>query len=445
MKRAAIFLMLVLLASFSCFANGKTDETVKSNEPVTITIWLMGSEKDSTKQYMNETIQRFNEETGINVKYQFVSWGDGFRKISTSIAAGEGPDISQVGTTWVANFQATGAFAELTNDIGETLPSADVFTAGAWATTGYGGQIYAIPWYSDIRGQIYREDLWEEAGYPEGPKTWKDIEVGGKKIKESHPEIKSVVGLRGQGFGHFVGSLIWQNCGDFISSNGTNATWNDPKNVETMNWFAGLINEGIVSEQNGEWTNDDIISRFWAGEVAVMYMGSGFEKSASEAQRAELDSKTAVGPQLAGKNGARAGFVGGSDLMLFDYSPNKKAAMEFMAYLSLPEIQELKAIHEGRAPAVKDAYTLPGLQKGWWPGFAEAAAYGKHFPIHPAWGDMENFMPVVKSQIFSSIIDGTFNSNSVKTFLDDANAKAQKKINEVGVPTGYKASWPMPE
>jgi len=445
MKRAAIFLTMVLSVSFFCSAGGQTEGSSESGEPAAVSMWLMGSEKDSTKQYMTETIGRFKEETGIDVTYQFVSWGDGFRKISTSIAAGEGPDITQVGTTWVANFQATGAFSDLTSEIGKTLPEGDVFTPGAWATAGYGGEIYAIPWYSDVRAQVYRSDLWAEAGYPEGPKNWQDIEDGGRKIKAAHPEIKSVVGFRGQGFGHYVGSLIWQNGGDFISPDGTTATWNDPRNVETMNWFAGLINDGIVSEQNGEWTNDDIISRFWEGEVALMFMGSGFEKSGSETQRAALDSHVAVGPQPAGFSGARAGFVGGSNLMLFDYSPAKSEAMQFMAFLARPEIQELKAIHEGRAPAVKDAYTLPELQKGWWPGFADAASFGRHFPIHPAWGDMEKFMPEIKSLIYSAIIDGTFGSGSVEGFLNDANGKAQRKIEEIGAPAGYSAPWPKPE
>src|SRR5712691_3183755 len=31
----------------------------------------------------------------------------------------------------------------------------------------------------------YRKDLWEKVGYPNGPDTWDDLRVGGKKIKDS--------------------------------------------------------------------------------------------------------------------------------------------------------------------------------------------------------------------------------------------------------------------
>jgi len=30
----------------------------------------------------------------------------------------------------------------------------------------------------------YRRDLWEQVGYPNGPDTWEDLRIGGKKIKD---------------------------------------------------------------------------------------------------------------------------------------------------------------------------------------------------------------------------------------------------------------------
>lgn len=442
MKKITICVLALLLIGGTLFASGQ-HEPQGDTDAQKVHMWLMGSEKDSTKQYMDEAIAGFTAETGIDVSYQFVAWGDGFKKISTAIAAGEGPDICQVGTTWVANFQATGAFENLSEDVGSLLPSADTFTPGAWATSGYGGEVYAIPWFSDIRGMVYRSDLWTEAGYPDGPQSWKDIEEGGKKIMSANTGLESVVGLRGQGFGHFVGSLIWQNCGDFISQDGTKATWNHPKNVEAVQWFADLIDQGIISKENGEWTNDDIMARFWEGKIAVMFVSPEFVSLASDQQFDALKDSIAVGPQPRGYQGGRYGFVGGSDLMLFEYSPRKAAAKQFLAYLSKPEIQELKTKYENRAPAVNAAYDLPELSKGWWPGFFASAQYGRHFPIHPAWGDMESLMPELKSEVYSAFIDGVYNSDTVKELLDKKNAEAQRKIDMVGgVSDSYSWEWP---
>ena len=418
----------------------------KPSKPVRISMWLMGSGNDADKEFLNQTTAKFKEETGIEVSYQFVAWGDGFKKISTAIAAGEGPDVTQVGTTWVANFQATGAFVDLTDDVGKTLPSADAFTPGAWATSGYGGRVYAIPWFSDIRAQIYRSDLWAEAGYPNGPQTWDEVKEGAKKIKAAHPELESVIGLRGQGFGHFVGSFIWQNCGDFISEDGTKATWNAPQNVEATQWWTNLmVEDGTLSPNNGEWSNDDILARFWEGKIALIYMGPWFTNVATEAQIEKWKDKIAVGPQPRGKNGCRAGFVGGSDLMIFGYSKNKEAAKQWIAFLMRPEIQELNAKLRKYGPAVKAAYDLPELKKGWWPGFFAAAAYGRHFPIHPAWGDMEPLMPKLKSDIYAAVVDGTYTDTTVQELLDAANAEAQEKLDAAGgAPEGYNAKWPQP-
>ncbi len=419
---------------------------VSVSEATTISMWLMGSESEAGKEFMNKAAAQFKEDTGIEVKYQFIAWGDGFKKISTAIAAGEGPDVTQIGTTWVANFQATGAFIELTEAIGDTLPAADAFTPGAWSTVGYGGSVYAIPWFSDIRAQIYRTDLWTEAGFPEGPQNWDDVKTGAKKIQAAHPELESVIGLRGQGFGHFVGSFIWQNCGDFISEDGTTTTWNDPKNVEAVQWWTNLIVEdGTLVPQNGEWSNNDILARFWEGKIAAVYMGPWFTNIATEGQIDTWKDKIAISPQPMGNSGCRAGFVGGSDLMIFDYSENVDAAKQWLAFLTKPEIQAMKAALMKDAPSVKAAYELPELQTGWWPGFFEAAAFGRHFPIHPAWGEMEALMPKLKSDIFSAVVDKKYTETTVQELLDAANAEAQDKLDMVGgAPEGYSATWPTP-
>lgn len=416
-------------------------------EPVEIGIWAMGSETEGGKAFRDEVVEQFKEETGIDVNYQFIPWEDAYNKITTAIAAGEGADVLQMGTTWVAVMMSTGAFVDLTDDVGTIFPPADAFTPGAWATSGFGGKVYAIPWFSDIRGMIYRNDLWSEAGYPDGPQTWEEMKEGALKIKEAHPDLESVIGLRGQGFCHYVGSFFWQNCGDFISEDGATTTYNDPKNVEaTQYWVDLIVDDGTVAKANAEWTNDDIIARFWEGKIATMFMGPDFLQSATPEQLEALQEKISVGAQPRGNGGCRYGFVGGSDFMLFDYSEHKEEAKQLIAFLTRPEIQALKATLQNDAPAVKEAYEIADLKEGLWPGFFQAASHGFHFPIHPAWGgNVEALVPEVVIDIWTDIVGGTYTDTTVQEILDQTNIEAQKRLDEAGgAPEGYHTTWPQP-
>ncbi|MDY7077190.1 MAG: extracellular solute-binding protein [Chloroflexota bacterium] len=423
------------------------EPTPVPEESVTIGIWAMGSETEQAKAFRDEVVKRFKEETGIEVNYEFVPWEDAYGKITTAIAAGEGADVLQMGTTWVAVMMSTGAFVDLTDDVGTVFPSGDAFTPGAWATSGFGGQVYAIPWFSDIRGMIYRKDLWSEAGYPDGPQTWEEMKEGALKIQEAHPELESVIGLRGQGFSHYVGSFFWQNCGDFISEDGGTTTYNDPRNMEaTQYWVDLIVEDGSIAMANAEWTNDDIIARFWEGNVALMFMGPDFVNAATPEQIEALGDKIAIGPQPRGYEGCRYGFVGGSNLMLFDYSKHKDEAKQLIAFLARPEIQALKATLQNEAPAVKEAYEIADLETGWWPGFFEAAAHGWHFGIHPAWGgNVEALVPELVIDIWAAIVGGTYTETTVQELLDQTNVEAQKRLDEAGgAPEGYQAPWPQP-
>ncbi len=282
----------------------------------TLSLWVLGSPNDGMVQFLDTTLGQFQDETGLAVEYEFVPWGDAVERITTAVISGEGPDITQVGTTRVASFQATGGFVELSGDFGGVLPPEEAFLPSALQTRGYAGEAYAMPWYSDPWVMIYRRDLWEAAGYPEGPRTWQELRQGASAILEAHPELDSVIGLPGQAFGHYLGDFIWQNCGDVISPDGQEVTWTAPEVAGAVEFVADLITEdGTVAPQNAEWTDNDVLTRLWEGEVATVIFGSEYNRVATDEQRTALGDELGFAPAPAGP--CAANFVGGSNLMIF--------------------------------------------------------------------------------------------------------------------------------
>ena len=55
-------------------------------------------------------LEKFTKKTGIKVNLEVISWNDLQTRIQTAITSGQGPDVVNIGNTWAASLQATGAF-----------------------------------------------------------------------------------------------------------------------------------------------------------------------------------------------------------------------------------------------------------------------------------------------------------------------------------------------
>src|SRR4051812_16742327 len=77
---------------------------------------------------------------------------------------GKTPDVSLVGTTWMAEFAETGALAETRDTIAK-----DSFLPNAWKTVTIDGKDYGVPWYVETRVLYYRTDLAKKAGWTHPP------------------------------------------------------------------------------------------------------------------------------------------------------------------------------------------------------------------------------------------------------------------------------------
>lgn len=66
-----------------------------------LTIWAMGNEGD----LLGDFVKGFKKENpDVKVKVTAIPWSSAHDKLQTAIAAGNGPDLAQMGTTWMADF-----------------------------------------------------------------------------------------------------------------------------------------------------------------------------------------------------------------------------------------------------------------------------------------------------------------------------------------------------
>jgi multiple sugar transport system substrate-binding protein len=157
-----------------------------SSSPVSFSIWTMPNGADPQGYIDAEIAEYVATHPDVSITAEIVGWGDAYGRIQTAVQGGEGPCISQLGTTWVPTFGAMGGL--------RPFPAAEVnavggeagFVAASWETALVEGQVYAIPWFADIRGITYRKDILEKAGLTNA--IFKDMDsfvAGLQKIKDA--------------------------------------------------------------------------------------------------------------------------------------------------------------------------------------------------------------------------------------------------------------------
>lgn len=398
------------------------------------TIDFMMMSGSGAREFIAEAVPLFEKETGIKVNVEFTSWGEGWTKLMAMVASGQGPDVTQVGTTWVGALQATKAFVDLT-DMEDYFGGKEYFLGGPWKTRGYDGRMYGVPWFADIRALVYRKDLMEKYDLPNPPKTWGDLLYSAIFLKEKG-EIEYPVGLRGKGNGHYVGSFLWQNNTDIISEDGGEVLLDSEKAFESVKFWADMLGKyKVMSPGLADMGHNEICVSFFNGDVAFMYPGPWFVLKVDRKISEEWLKSGKIGIALQpGKNeNLRTGFVGGSDLMISVESKNKEAAMKWIKFLTRPEIQALLAEKMFVAPTVKAAYEEPFFHQEpyaeMWKDFKMIGDAGSHYPIHPAWGAMERFVPQIIVDIFSANANDNLNDEKIRSLLKEYDKELQQALD----------------
>ncbi|MES9593523.1 extracellular solute-binding protein, partial [Streptomyces sp. NPDC094045] len=104
----AVTLSLVLTAA-AC--GGGSTSGGSNSEPKSLTYWAsnQGASIEVDKKVLQPELDKFEKKTGIKVKLEVVPWADLLNRILTATTSGQGPDILNIGNTWSASLQSSGA------------------------------------------------------------------------------------------------------------------------------------------------------------------------------------------------------------------------------------------------------------------------------------------------------------------------------------------------
>ncbi len=339
---ALITLLAVSVIVAGCGSKNNSGSDSASGDNKTVKVWFMGTSESV------EPIAKMYEEKnpGVKIDVQAIPWDSAHDKLLTAVASKNGPDVIQMGTTWIPEFASAGALLDMAPYI-EQYPElkTENFFDGAIQTTQYDGVTVGIPWYVETRGLFYRTDLLAEVGYPEGPNTWDELKDAGKKLAaRGTGNYAMPIDAKDQ---NYLSMFAWQAGSDVIGAD-RKPQFNQPEYVEAMNFLNSLYKENLVPP-----TDLDTVTGFKDGTVPMFISGPWMIQAVKD-QNPEIEGKWTVKTLPANKN--NKSLMGGSDLSIFKYSKNPEGAAKFIAYLSSEEAQLKYYETSNSMPALKSAW-----------------------------------------------------------------------------------------
>jgi multiple sugar transport system substrate-binding protein len=220
MRRLLAALAVFVVVGAACTAGGgdEAPATVNpsgSHEPVKLTIW--GAWTGRELRQFNQIFDGFTE------KYPWITvesvGGVGDQKIINAINGGQPPDVVLSFTLDnVGQFCASGAWQDLTPYMQQTNFDLSQFPEAALQYTSFSGSQCALPFLTDAYGLYYNQDMFDEAGIKEPPKTLSELEADAKKLTVFNPDGSIKVAGFVPWFGYYEFSTV-------VMGNMFNAKW----------------------------------------------------------------------------------------------------------------------------------------------------------------------------------------------------------------------------
>jgi len=400
--------LLVVLACLIIPINGFCAEPkAQTDETVVLNFW----ELSVGEELMRSLLDKFEKENpGIKVKLQQLSWDYGFDKIILSIAAGNAPDVCELGTDWVPKFSSSDVLLDITDDVQDIK---DQYML--WEPTYYEGRIYGAPWLAGTRVMFYNRDLFFKAGLnpDKPPTTWNELLECAKAIDRLAPDI--------YGFGIFAAEpyapwqeflpFAWGNGGRVLSKDLTKVEINSPEVAEALEFYSDLKQYSIVDRQPQ-------INTMFAQEKVGIQMSGFWNFKLIPRFNPKLNFGVALLPKPSKRKGFPAAFAGGEIFVILKDSPHAKEALKLIKFLIKEEntLEIVKVQHNvvptSRASLDNPYYKAHPDEKIFFQQMLTAVAP----PNHPNWVS-------IQEEITRVIEDVVIGNVPVKHALIDAEAR----------------------
>lgn len=408
-------------------------------------VWIMPNGA-SPKEKLETELQKFTDKTGIPTKVVVLDWGEAWNRISSALEQGKDlPAVLQVGTTWIPYFASKGYLLPLNPWLSQI--NRERFIPVSFNTTHIEGDstIYSVPWFVDARALLANQKILKDNGInPNELKTYQDFRAALRKVNQAQMKLEDGTPIEAFAFPgksdwnipHNFAPWIWSDGGDFIrkDENGYRSALLDSGTLRGIAKYLDFVIDSLVNRSNLTQNTAQIIQRFNNGELAFIL------------NTAEIAMLTRIASVNGGLEGSRIGndgvivlpvpqgdagsigFVGGSNLSIPAKYPNKDAALKLLMFLTSDSSVDAYTKTIGFLPSVQSA--LVSWEKdSVYKALVECLKYGKAYTSIPQWGEAENILVALFSDIWAVLeFEDLYSEQRIYGILSKYHAEMNKLL-----------------
>jgi len=411
-------------------------------QQVTLEIWIMPNSTNPAEDFLSVCKPFSDANPNITLQPTVVDWGAAWTRLTAASMTGEAPDISQLGSSWVAGIGSMGRLVDLSGKINK-----DAFVEATQQYMGIMGrnEIYGMPWFTETRALYYRKDACEKVGVDPTKdfETWDSFKAALEKLNnvEIDGQKLPALGMPGKNDWNVIHNFsiwVYGAGGDFLSEDGKTAAFSSDAALEGIRFYSELAVAGLMDKTSLEKDTNHVESTFEAGGYATSFMGPWVAKRMNDKKASgESDFVDKVGVTLVPKGPkGRFAFAGGSALCIFDTTEHQDEAVQLLNYLASKDAQIGYSTVTGNLPTTKEAYDDPSItEDSFKKVFKEQMQYAKHYKGVPGWSPSETYFTQGLSKVWDNAmqIEGTYSFDKTKQVVKDIENQinAVLKENEV--------------
>jgi len=381
------FVWLGLAALFSMFIVSCGNDTTKngdannSGEKITLEWWHFWTDP-AIKPTIEQMVADYEQaHPNVTVNMTDLTWANGHEKIVVAFSSGTAPDIIELGSDWVPEFSNSGQLADITQYV-----KADTSQFLGWSPALFKDRIYAQPWILGTRVLFINRGLIKQTSLDSNfvPINWDDL----KKLCFAIDSLdKNIYGFGSNAaekhrlYKKFM-PFFWSMGGRVFGQSDRYAGFAGDQAYKALEFYKMLTDSCSLVD-----TQRRLEDAFLDGKIGVIISGDWLLKRIRNENR-NIDFITSIipGPKYPGKS-----FLGGEYLAVAESSAHKKAASDFIKYITAPgnQVKFCKANYSANPSsktAAEDPFFTdnPNLQT-----FVKQIRAAVAPPNDPRWVDIE--------------------------------------------------------
>lgn len=368
-------------------------------------------------------LQVFEARHDVHVYVQVLDPTQEQRQLTDFAIFSTGPDVSEVGSTWLSSLMSMNALRLFRPREVRALGGQGAFFPVVWQAGERDGNVMAAPWRTDTRVIYYRRDLLQQAGIDEQNAfaTVDDLQRTLTRLRTLPGVIPCAIPTnRHPMVLHILAPFVWGADGRFMRQDGQKTLFAEPEAlvgaIKYFNTFAPALTPAVQGLSDSE-----IAGLFVTGKVAVTISGHWVLDMVRKQQSAAPQVIANLGVALT----PGAQYVGGMNLVIWKYTRFPQQAFELVRFLTQQEFQTTYSREAEYLPALRRALNAPPFTTD--PEYhflSQSLQSGRAFGAIYMWGLVEDRLTTAIYELWQQIF------TDPKTDLSSTVAHKLKSIAE---------------